>query len=693
MPNRFIWAVGLALAVALSPVRADERKDAYGDPLPEGATARLGTERMRIVVAAGAPVLMPDGKSILSPTPTGLDFIDVTTGLRAEKIKTPVGTRSVVPTLVSADGKRGVASTGDAVVAVELATFKKLCEVKRRFYSTDSMVAISADGKTLAVGALVDDKAKEKGVTATLWNVDDDKEIASCKVAQNNSARVALSADGKVLATWGYHFEQAKPGVEVERDADPARRVQFWDGTDGQELGTAKFLSVPSAVTLAPDGKTAAVADLAGTIKLFDTKSGELRKQLLGRSRLGRLLQFSGDGKALAAVAEDGAVQLWDAASGKMLGVSECPVGGETLTIRGVAFPTAERAVALVTRGVACAVYEAPSGKRLSPAGGHTELLSGVGFAAGDKEVIGAAAGGQVLRWDLTGKELGAIRLRVPGSPTIASGTSYDRLVVAPSGTMAYRSEGSGGLGLYDLPTGLQRCNLPTDGMYGTQLSFSKSGGKLAMLVPGAYSLKPKPGRIVLIDTAKNEVAGGFHLPAGTVSAMALTADGGKLAVVRRVEDAKGTTAKLFLNGFDAATGKPLGEMALGENFRYATVHVVSAQEKDSVLLVDPGEGLVEIDIAEGKKTRIVTKGRLALTIPPVLSGDGKFLAFATGSTYSQDPSTIEIRDLESGEAVHTFKGHSRPVMAMAFSKDGKMLASAAADTTILVWDLTAGKE
>lgn len=66
-------------------------------------------------------------------------------------------------------------------------------------------------------------------------------------------------------------------------------------------------------------------------------------------------------------------------------------------------------------------------------------------------------------------------------------------------------------------------------------------------------------------------------------------------------------------------------------------------------------------------------------------SPDGRTLASGT------DDCTIDLWEVTTGKQRAALRGHQGPICALGFSRDGRRLVSGSKDTTALVWDLTGG--
>ena len=74
-------------------------------------------------------------------------------------------------------------------------------------------------------------------------------------------------------------------------------------------------------------------------------------------------------------------------------------------------------------------------------------------------------------------------------------------------------------------------------------------------------------------------------------------------------------------------------------------------------------------------------------------SPDGRLLATGSGMGPSDvSDFTVKIWDLETGQKLRSLKGHGGDVHAVTFSPDGALVASASIDYTVKVWDVKRGE-
>lgn len=94
-------------------------------------------------------------------------------------------------------------------------------------------------------------------------------------------------------------------------------------------------------------------------------------------------------------------------------------------------------------------------------------------------------------------------------------------------------------------------------------------------------------------------------------------------------------------------------------------------------------------DVQTGKEIKLLTDHREGGTDETVLSPDWRYLTCPRNSWEHHE---IRLWDTHTREIKTTFEGHRKRVTSVAFSPDGKMLASGDFDGVIWVWDIDTGE-
>jgi WD40 repeat protein len=679
--------VAVALLCTRVTVAADPPPD---DPLPPGATLRLGSDRLAYRYPPYAALLPPDYRTFVVPDrPLGFRRIDAATG---KSLDGESGGASPGPHVVtSGDGRRAVVVQTGILTVRAVETGKAVRELKPPagfgtfLTTTGPHLSLSGDGTVAAQG--VTNNTDGTG-TVLVWDVDRGEVVARFDGLAKMGALPVLSVDGKLVATRPANGPFVPPGA---KDDGAGRTVRVWDVGAGKELFTARLsfggFQIP-ACAFSPDGTLLAASCGEGTIDVWEVKGGKLRATLLGRTGQGYRVAFAPDGKTLASVSSDGVVQRWATADGKPLGATDPPTPLAVGAVRGLAFATDERVVVWSALGSTAAAWEVPSGKFLRPPGEHTAAVKGVGFADGGKRLVTAGADGRVVRWDVaTGKPVGSTALRVGRGggpqPQLPVSLAPDAARVLVLGNPA---------AVYDPTTGEELFALPSGAAFGVSAYTipSADGTRAVTLTVPHDPTKTPTGTATVWDLVgrKRAAAVEFAVAGSGPAAAALSPSGDRLVVARTARAADADRVVLVVSGFDLKTGKKLGDYE--DHTGGAVASVTAASETTAVVAFATGRVRL-VDFVDGRGGDEVEKGgrREPGAGPLVFSPDGK--RFAVGvETDRPDVFGVRVYAWPSARPVHTFTGHRTPVTALAFSPDGKALAAGAHDTTVLLWDLTA---
>jgi WD40 repeat protein len=426
----------------------------------------------------GRAVFSPDGLLLAKENGKDIKIWNLQTGREERRLKDFKGEPNTIA--FSPDGRSlAVAVTkyyhesegnvinviGSSEIQIfEVQTWEKVLQLPN--VGMVNSLAFEPDGKLLVIGGLIHEQAGAvPGVK--LWNLQN-KTTAIFHTGGEDFGRavdlLAISRNGGLLAL------RSGPDIVQVLDTQTWKVKYTFDANSdvNNERPASRFLlslNRVMAVAFSRDGKTLTGEVEGSGIKLWDPRTGEVRKRIAEHEDAISIVEVSANGNKAAELGEDGTIRLLDLAGGDLTTLTESDA---TVSALGLSADGQELAVAYPNRIVVLKTATREVTRVLDT---HQGNVNRVTFSADGGMLAAANEDGVITTWALAGSRL---------LKKIVSAGKVTAIRFAPGlRTLASASE-DGTVSLWDLETGTMSSQLKKHNGAVNAIAFSDDGTLMA---------------------------------------------------------------------------------------------------------------------------------------------------------------------------------------------------------------------